>query len=45
MKPLEAWVDVARTKIDQIDVDGDLPQLKKIILEVNVSSHFKFYCR
>ena len=37
MKPLEAWVDVARKRVDQIEVDGDLPKLQKIIAEVNVS--------
>ena len=38
MKPLEAWVDVARKRVDQIEVDGDLPKLQKIIAEVNVSN-------
>ena len=37
MKPLEAWVDEARKRIDEVDVDGDLPELKKIIADVNVS--------
>ena len=37
MIPLEVWVDVARKRVDQIDVDGDLPKLQKIIAEVNVS--------
>ena len=38
MKPLEDWVDVAKKRVDQLDVDGDLPKLKKIILDVNVSN-------
>ena len=37
MKPLEAWVAEARKRIDEVDVDGDLPELKKIIADVNVS--------
>ena len=40
MKPLEAWVDVARKRVDQIEVDGDLPKLQKIIADVNVSTEY-----
>ena len=40
MKPLEAWVDVARKRVDQIEVDGDLPKLQKIIADVNVRPNF-----
>lgn len=36
MKPLEAWVDVAKKRVDQIAVDGDLDKLKKMVIDHNV---------